>query len=107
MGHFSGDFGCAVSVCIVVGLVGLHFASLDFPAYCVLVAYMLCIHLPLHYLRVLPVTPVLGWLALFAFTCASWLARPLGMLRGSALCRRAAVSLIVAHTLANVGLLLK
>ena len=46
-----------------------------------------------------PVGKTAGSLAVFAG--ASWAARPLALLRGSALCRRAAVALVAAHAAAT------
>ena len=74
----------------------------DQVAYCMLLAYMLSIHLPFHYLRVIPDTPALGWLLLAAFAAGSWKAKPLVVMQCSGMCRRAAVTLIVAHTVANI-----
>ena len=102
--HFSMDLGAAPSVAMVAGLVVLHECGRDFAAYCVLLTYMLVLHLPVHYTRVIPDTPAWCWLGLLAFTALSWKMQPLGLLKGSALCRRAAVALIAAHTVANLGL---
>ena len=104
MAHFSMDLGAAPSVAVVAGLALLHECGRDFAAYCVLLTYMLVMHLPAHYTRVIPDTPAWCWLGLVAFTALSWKMRPLGLLRGSSLCRRAAVALVAAHTVANLGL---
>ena len=100
--HFAMDLGWCVSSALVLFCILCHASSRDHLAYCALVAYMLAVHLPIHYLRVAPVTPVAGWLLLAAFTAGSWKANPLAMLRCSRLWRRAAVTLIAAHTVANL-----
>ena len=49
--------------------------------------------------KVIPATPMAGWLALAAFAAGSW-SRPLVLLRASSFCRRVC-DVIVAHTIAN------
>jgi hypothetical protein len=99
--HFAMDLGYGLSSCLVLACIVCHVRQRDQVAYCLLVAYMLLIHLPQHYTRVIPDTSMPGWLALAAFAAGSWHARPLVLLRASSLCRRVAVTLIVAHTIAN------
>jgi hypothetical protein len=99
--HFAMDLGFGMSFCLVMACIACHVRQRDQVAYCLLVAYMLLIHLPHHYERVIPDTPLWGWLALGAFAAGSWQVKPLVLLRVSSLCRRVAVTLIVAHTVAN------
>ena len=73
----------------------------DQAAYIGLLVYMLGVHLPFHYLRVVPNTPWYGWLLLLTFTVGSVRAKPLALMQCSSMCRRVAVALIVAHTVAN------
>ena len=100
--HFATDLGYLSSFGLVFGCVCCHFRGRDDLAYKVLLAYMLLMHLPFHYLRVIPDTSIGGWLLLVVFAGASWWVRPLALLRGSTICRRVAVILIAAHTIANV-----
>ena len=97
------DLGYLCSLGLVFGCVCCHVQKRDDLAYNILISYMLLIHLPWHYLRVIPATQVFGWVLLAAFAGVCWWARPLALLRGSSWCRRAAVMLIAAHTVANEG----
>lgn len=99
--HFAMDLGWCFSSALVLACITCHVRSFDQGAYCMLLGYMLSVHLPYHYLRVIPDTPLLGWMLLAAFAAASYLAKPLVLMQCSGLCRRAAVTLIVAHTVAN------
>jgi len=99
--HFAADLGWPGSCALVLLCAGCHARQRDGAAYCALLGYMLCVHLPRHYLRVAPATGPAGWALLAVFAGASWAARPLALLRGSALCRRAAVALVAAHAAAT------
>jgi hypothetical protein len=83
------------------GLVASHELERDKVAYAVLLLYMLALHLPEHYRRVSPVTASWGWALLTALGAVSWWLEPVRLLYDHAWCRRAAVTLIVAHTSAN------
>jgi hypothetical protein len=99
--HFAGDLGFA-GACLLVGLcVALQARGREAWAYRVLLAFMVCVHLPAHYGRCAALTPAAGWVALVALGLASLRAGPLGLLRGSAAARRGAVSLVCAHALVN------
>jgi hypothetical protein len=102
--HFAGDVGLWYALALVLLLVGLHLKAGnrgDTAAYVVLLSYMFAVHLPIHYARVGPSTPVWGWAALFLFACGSWAVDPVLLFRTSSVCRQAGVTLVLAHTIAN------
>ena len=99
--HFGMDLGFCFAACLVLACITCHVRQRDQAAYIGLLVYMLAVHLPFHYLRVVPNTPWYGWLLLLTFTLGSVRAKPLALMQCSSMCRRVAVALIVAHTVAN------
>ena len=99
--HFGMDLGFFFAACLVLACITCHVRQRDQAAYIGLLVYMLAVHLPFHYLRVVPNTPWYGWLLLLTFTLGSVWAKPLALMQCSSMCRRVAVALIVAHTVAN------